>query len=59
MSNAARKARKKSGEKFQPKPAKTPTGTYIPKAEEKKAHRDFRSKMNEAIAVAKEAAGRG
>lgn len=28
MGNAARKARKKSGEKFTPKPAKTPTVRY-------------------------------
>lgn len=28
MSNEARKARKRAGEKYQPKPAKTPTGRY-------------------------------
>jgi len=59
MSTSERKARKKSGEKFQPKPAKIPTTTHMPKADQQKARRAFQRKMSEAIAVAKEAAGRG
>lgn len=49
MSTKDRKARKKSGEKYTPKPAKVPTGGYRTKAEERLAKRHFRTTLDTMI----------
>lgn len=49
MGNAKRKARKQAGEKYQPKPAKTPTGHYRTTQERRLAQRSFRSSIDEMI----------
>lgn len=49
MRNAARKARKKAGEKYQPKPAKVPTHPYVAKGEVGKHRRGVRDGINQII----------
>lgn len=49
MSNAARKARKRAGEKYQPKPAKVPTHPYVPKSEPGRQRRTGRTVIDQMI----------
>lgn len=50
MSNKIRKARKQAGEKFQPKPAKVPTSTYMSKSDRREARKAFDAKLEQLIA---------
>ena len=49
MGNAKRKARKQAGEKYEPKPAKTPTGHYRTAQERRLAQRSFRHTIDDLI----------
>lgn len=49
MSNAARKARKRAGEKYQPKPAKVPTRPYVAKSDQTKHRRNVRDSIDKMI----------
>lgn len=49
MSNSERKARKRAGKKFEPKPAKTPTGTYASKSDLARARRASQAWLDDVL----------